>query len=139
HRHQRPRHPAEWRTRAPGLPLRYRNRYSTPRSHPRLARQSAQRQVSDRSRPRRKGPHAETENRRAAFQHALQGSFRLPDGAAQVMRTLLLLAAALPMAAQPKLLVNAQLETRSAAAGLESQFKALLSAQPQPAWIAYSV
>jgi hypothetical protein len=50
-----------------------------------------------------------------------------------------LLAAALPMAAQPKLLVNAQVDTRSAAAGLEAEFKALLSAQPQPAWIGYSV
>ena len=55
------------------------------------------------------------------------------------MRALLLLAAALPLAAQPKLLINAQLQTHSAASGLESQFKALLSAQPQPAWIAYSV
>ncbi|HEV3201047.1 MAG TPA: HEAT repeat domain-containing protein [Bryobacteraceae bacterium] len=50
-----------------------------------------------------------------------------------------LLAAAMPLAAQPKLLINAQVQTHSAAAGLESQFKALLSAQPQPAWIAYSV
>lgn len=50
-----------------------------------------------------------------------------------------LLAAALPLAAQPKLLINAQVDTRSAAAGLESQFRALLTAQPQPAWIGYSV
>lgn len=54
-------------------------------------------------------------------------------------RALWLLAAALPLAAQPKLLVNAQVQTHSASAGLESQFKALLSAQPQPAWIGYSV
>jgi HEAT repeat protein len=56
-----------------------------------------------------------------------------------VKRALWLMAAALPLAAQPKLLVNAQVQTHSAAAGLESQFKALLSAQPQPAWIGYSV
>ncbi|HEY2019028.1 MAG TPA: HEAT repeat domain-containing protein [Bryobacteraceae bacterium] len=51
----------------------------------------------------------------------------------------LLLAGALPLAAQPKLLVNAQMDNRSAAGGLESQFKALLTTQPQPAWIGYSV
>ena len=49
------------------------------------------------------------------------------------------MAAAMPLAAQPKLLVNAQVQTHSAAAGLESQFKTLLSAQPQPMWIGYSV
>ena len=49
------------------------------------------------------------------------------------------LLAALPLAAPPKLLVNAQLDTRSAAAGLESEFRSLLSAQPQPAWIAYTI
>src|SRR5882724_4287402 len=56
------------------------------------------------------------------------------------MRTaLLLMAAALPMAAQPKKLVNAQVDTRSASAGLESAFRPLLTAQPQPAWIGYTV
>src|SRR4029077_4718837 len=56
------------------------------------------------------------------------------------MRTaLLLLAAALSAAAQPKKLVNAQLDTRSAAAGLEGVFRQLMTAQPQPAWIAYTV
>ncbi|MBZ5626614.1 MAG: HEAT repeat domain-containing protein [Acidobacteriia bacterium] len=54
-------------------------------------------------------------------------------------RVLWLMAAALPLAAQPKLLVNAQVQTHSAAAGLESEFKTLLAAQPQPAWIGYSV
>jgi HEAT repeat protein len=48
-----------------------------------------------------------------------------------------LLAAALPLLAQPKLLVNAKVDTRSAAAGLERAFKALVAAQPQPAWIGY--
>jgi hypothetical protein len=56
------------------------------------------------------------------------------------MRAALWLAAvALPLAAQPKLLVNGQVDTHSAASGLESEFKTLTSAQPQPAWIAYSV
>jgi HEAT repeats len=50
-----------------------------------------------------------------------------------------LMAAALPLGAQPKLLVNAKLDTRSAAAGLEQAFRPLVAAQPQPAWIAYSV
>src|ERR1017187_5406689 len=50
-----------------------------------------------------------------------------------------LVAAALPLAAQPKLLVNAKPDTRSAAAGLEQTFRSLVTAQPQPAWIAYSV
>jgi len=50
-----------------------------------------------------------------------------------------LLAAALPLVGQPKLLVNAKLDTRSAAAGLEREFKALLAAPPQPSWIMYQV
>jgi HEAT repeat protein len=50
-----------------------------------------------------------------------------------------MLLAALPLAAQPKLLVNAKTDTRSAASGLEREFKSLLTAQPQPAWIGYSV
>jgi hypothetical protein len=56
------------------------------------------------------------------------------------MRPILwLMAAALPLAAQPKLLVNARLDTRPASAGLEQSFRPLVTAQPQPAWIAYSV
>jgi len=50
-----------------------------------------------------------------------------------------LAAATLPLAAQPKLLVDAKPDTRSAAAGLEREFQALTAAQPQPAWIGYSV
>lgn len=49
------------------------------------------------------------------------------------------MAAALPLCAQPKLLTNAKVDTRSASAGLESTFRAALSAQPQPAWIGYAV
>jgi len=56
-----------------------------------------------------------------------------------MMRAWCLLAAALPLAAQPKLLVNAQTDTRPAAPRLEEQVRALLQAQPQPAWIGYSV
>jgi hypothetical protein len=52
---------------------------------------------------------------------------------------LLVLATALPTAAQPKLLINAQVDTRAASAGLEREFQSLLAAQPQPAWIGYAV
>jgi hypothetical protein len=54
-------------------------------------------------------------------------------------RAIWVLAAALPLAAQPKLLVNAQTDTRSAAAGLEREYRTLLASQPQPAWIGYTV
>lgn len=54
-------------------------------------------------------------------------------------RALWLLAAAVSLCAQPKLLVNAKLDTQSAAGGLEPAFKALLAAQPQPVWIGYTV
>jgi hypothetical protein len=52
---------------------------------------------------------------------------------------LLLLAAALPTFAQPKKLVNAQVDTRSASGGLETVFRTLMTTQPQPAWIGYTV
>jgi hypothetical protein len=51
---------------------------------------------------------------------------------------LCLMAAALSLAAQPKLLVNAKVDSRSGAA-LDREFKALLAAQPQPCWIMYDV
>ena len=54
-------------------------------------------------------------------------------------RAVWLMAAALPLAAQPKLLTNAKLDTRSATASLDREFRALLAAQPQPAWIGYTV
>ncbi len=47
--------------------------------------------------------------------------------------------AALPLCAQPKLLTNAKVDTRSASGGLEQAFRAAVSAQPQPAWIGYAV
>ncbi len=43
------------------------------------------------------------------------------------------------LGAQPKLLVNAKLDSRPASAGLEQTFRPLVTGQPQPAWIAYSV
>ncbi|HEX3743545.1 MAG TPA: HEAT repeat domain-containing protein [Bryobacteraceae bacterium] len=55
------------------------------------------------------------------------------------MKPALCLLAVLPLMAQPKLLVDAKVDTRSAAAGLEREFKALQAAQPQPAWIGYQV
>ena len=55
------------------------------------------------------------------------------------MRALWLMAAALPLAAQPKLLIDAKVDTRSAAAGLEREFRPLLALEPQPAWIGYTV
>lgn len=54
-------------------------------------------------------------------------------------RALLLLAAALPAIAQPKLLINGQVDARAAAAGLDREFQLLLAAQQQPAWIGYAV
>ena len=54
-------------------------------------------------------------------------------------RALWVLAAALPLMAQPKLLVNAKIDTKSAAAGLEQTLRPLVTAQPQPAWIGYTV
>jgi hypothetical protein len=54
-------------------------------------------------------------------------------------RAIWILAASLPLAAQPKLLINAQTDTRSAESGLEAVIKTLSAAQPQPSWIGYSV
>ena len=45
----------------------------------------------------------------------------------------------LTLAAQPRLLTNAKVDTRSAAAGVEREFRALLTGEPQPAWIAWTV
>ena len=56
-----------------------------------------------------------------------------------MMRAALWLAIAAPLAAQPKLLVNAQLKTEPAAPGLEAAFRRLAAAQQQPAWIGYAV
>jgi hypothetical protein len=50
-----------------------------------------------------------------------------------------LLGLMLPLAAQPKLLINAKPDVQSAASGLEPVFRGLLNAQPQPAWIGYMV
>ena len=52
---------------------------------------------------------------------------------------LLAIAAALPLAAPPKLLINAQLQTASASSGLEQVFGQLVAAQKQPGWIGYAI
>ena len=54
-------------------------------------------------------------------------------------RAVWLMAAALPLCAQPKLLTNAKVDSHSAASGLDAAFRAALAAQPQPAWIGYAV
>lgn len=51
----------------------------------------------------------------------------------------LMLATALPATAQQPRVVNAKMQTRSAVAGLEKEFRALLSAQAEPAWMGYAV
>jgi hypothetical protein len=53
--------------------------------------------------------------------------------------TLCFLAAASVLAAQPKLLVNANVDTRPAGGGLEAAYRPLVTAQPQPAWIGWTV
>jgi hypothetical protein len=56
---------------------------------------------------------------------------------------LCLIAAAYSLAAQqdsaPKGLINAKVDTRPVSGNLESEFHSLLTSQPQPAWIGYSV
>ena len=52
---------------------------------------------------------------------------------------LLVLVAVIPLAAQPKKLVNAQVQTRAVSGGLDKEIQALVAAQPQPAWAAYVV
>ena len=52
---------------------------------------------------------------------------------------LLLLMAVLPLAAQPKRLVDAQVQTRAVSGSLDKQIQSLTTAQPQPAWAAYVV
>jgi HEAT repeat protein len=51
----------------------------------------------------------------------------------------LLLSIAAPMAAQQPRVTNAKKETRSGAAGLEKEFRALVAAQEAPGWLAYGV
>ena len=73
-------------------------------------------------------------------EHEVAEGGRLPDGDPEEMKLALWLAAAvLPLAAQPKLLVNAQVDTRAAAAGPGEQVpERCRAAQPQPAWIGYT-
>src|SRR5262249_27426047 len=53
--------------------------------------------------------------------------------------SLWLMAGGLALGAQPKPLGDAQVDKRSGAAGLEQTFRPMVTAQPQPAWIGYSV
>jgi HEAT repeat protein len=54
-------------------------------------------------------------------------------------RALWLLAASLPLAGQPKLLVNAQVDTRPVPAGLDQEVRKLIATAARPVWIGYSV
>src|SRR6266700_6822271 len=45
---------------------------------------------------------------------------------------------ATPRAAEQPRLVNAKMTTRSAASGLESEFRALVQSQTAPAWVGYA-
>jgi len=51
----------------------------------------------------------------------------------------LLLVALLPAAAQQPRISNAQMQARSAASGLEREFRGIVNAQTAPAWIGYAV
>jgi hypothetical protein len=53
--------------------------------------------------------------------------------------TILILAAMAGLLAGQPPIINAKLENRSAASGLETQFRTLVSGQDQPAWIGYTV
>jgi hypothetical protein len=55
------------------------------------------------------------------------------------MRTLILLAALAPLCAQQPRLIDAKVETRAVAAGLEKEIQGIVSRQADPAWIGYSV
>jgi len=56
-----------------------------------------------------------------------------------VKTTVWILLAALGLAAQPKRLSDAQVQTRAVSGGLEKQLQSLAAAQPQPAWAGYVV
>ncbi len=55
------------------------------------------------------------------------------------MKAAVLILAALPLAAQPKLLVNAQVNVRTAQAGLATAVKEIVASSALPAWIGYTV
>ena len=54
------------------------------------------------------------------------------------LRILFIILLALPAAAQQPLILNARLDTRSVAAGLEREFTALVNSLAGPAWIGYA-
>ena len=53
-------------------------------------------------------------------------------------RVLCLIASLLPLAAQPKFLTNAPVETHAVSTNLDQEFRRLLAASAQPQWIGYS-
>ena len=109
--------------------------------HPGCALGPAERQGDDSDRARREGqPHAAA-HPRTPRRHALAGSQRLPDGDHQEMKRASVCSwrPRCPWRHNPSCFINAQTDTRSAAAGLEREYRTLLAADPQPAWIGYSV
>jgi hypothetical protein len=55
------------------------------------------------------------------------------------MRTLILLGVLAPLCAQQPRLIDAKVETRAVASGLDKEIQAIVSQQADPAWIGYSV
>jgi hypothetical protein len=68
----------------------------------------------------------------------MKNTWTSPPRRAGWLGVILLACAATAGAQQPRL-TNAKQETRSAAAGLEKEFRAIVAAQNSPAWIAYGV
>src|SRR5271169_2268042 len=56
-----------------------------------------------------------------------------------MLRTILIAIAATAVCAAQPHIVNAKLDTHSASAGLEHQYRAIVDAAAAPAWIGYSV
>src|SRR6201999_3941368 len=92
-----------------------------------FAGQPAQCQISGADCARRERYRPQAAHCGTTLQHSgVEGSPGLPAGDPVAMnRAIWLMVAALPLAAHPKLLINAKVETHSAASGLESQFKTL--------------
>src|SRR5262249_14595694 len=127
-----------------GFALRLRAGSGCQTRHHRLAFRTAQCQSpGGRRQDRERQPYAAAYYRAAGWNQVAR-SYRLPDGDPEEMtRALCVLlcatGAALPLAAQPKFIVNAKADTRSAAQGLDREFRSLLNTQPQPAWLGYEV
>src|SRR5205823_676255 len=92
-----------------------------------------------RSGPQREGSANAARDREPAFQDQVQGNFGLSGGDTQMKNALFLLMTVLPLAAQPKRLIDAQVQTRAVSGSLDQQIQSLQTVQPQPAWAAYMV